>query len=199
MVWDASYFGYLDKVLLAQGPQFQSKGFVSLLLAAGTDRKDAGVERHKSCGEVERYHAYLRHIFGKARAEHTNLSTEAILQLPTKTCNDTAGSSEPVPTLLVFAVMPRLSIHPKELPSQKEHMDTLHQSRIDIAKVIARARLRTAMSSIVPASADSDMNIGDMCLIYRESPISKWAGPYRVIDIYSKAGTVILNDRPSPY
>lgn len=199
MVWVASYVGYPDKVLLDQGSQFQSNEFASLLLAAGIDRKDAGVESHNSLGETERYHAYLRHIFEKARAEHPNLSTEVILQLATKACNDTAGPSGLVPTLLVFGVMPRLPIHPKELPSQKERMETLHQSRIEMAKVIARARLRTAMNKNVPASADSELNIGDMCLIYRESPISKWVGPYRVIDIDSKAVTVILNGRPSSY
>lgn len=38
-----------------------------------------------------------------------------------------------------------------------------------------------------------------MCLVYRDSPKNVWAGPYRVIDINSKAVTVIAGGRTSVF
>lgn len=118
--WVVVNIGYSDTVVLDQGPQFQSKEFVSLLMATGLGCKDAGVASHNSVGKVERYYAYFRNIFEKACGEHPNLSENLVLKLAVQASNYTAGTSGLVPTLLVLGIMPRIPVHPRDLPGQKE-------------------------------------------------------------------------------
>lgn len=62
--WVGRYIGYPEKVVLDQGPRFQSADFAALLNSAGVDRKDTGLKSHKykSFRKVERYHACFRNI-----------------------------------------------------------------------------------------------------------------------------------------
>lgn len=99
--------------------------------------------------------------------------------------------------LLVFGMMLRLPVRPCELPEQKESMDALYNGRAEMEKLIARTRIHTAATKNVPTSADSNLNIGDMCLIYRDSPKNTWVSPYLVIDVNINTVTVIAGGRAS--
>lgn len=85
------------------------------------------MESHNSLGKVERYHTYLLHIYEKWRIENSTMPTEILLRLAVNACNDTAGPSGLVPTILVFGVMLRLPVHPRELSEQNERMETLYE------------------------------------------------------------------------
>lgn len=205
-IWVSTYTGYPDEVILDQGPQFQSKEFKSLLSAAGIKWRDAGVESHNSLGETERYHAFLRNIFERVRHEHPNMNQSLILQVAIKACNDTAGPAGNVPTLLVFGVIPRMPIHPEELPAQRDRMNALHRARNHMTNLMARSKLIKASKLRVPNAVDLEINIGDPILVYRDDP-GKWVGPYRVIDTDHKSIyidwdgrlTVMSIDRCKPY
>lgn len=184
--WVATYVGFPTEVILDQGPQFQSREFASLLMSAGINRKDAGVESHNSLGETERYHAFLRSVYDRARYEHPDMAPAMLLKLVVKACNDTAGPSGLAPTVLVFGVIPRLPIHPEDLPSQRARMAALHKARQRMSEITAKVRLSKALHTRVPGAADRIIEIGDKVLIYRDDP-GKWVGPHRVIDIDKKS------------
>lgn len=114
------------------------------------------------------------------------LNEEIILQLATKAGNGTTEPSGLVPTMLVFGVMPRLPVHLRDLPIQKERIDVLHSARLEMTNLIARKLLRTAAKSNAPAAADSTLHTGDEVLVYRDFLSSKRVGPFRVIDIDEK-------------
>lgn len=124
--WVATSIGYPDTVQLDQGKQFWCGEFAVLLLTTGISRKDAGVKSQNSLGEVERYHAYLRHIYEKVRVEHPNMPIGILFQLAVKGSNDTAGPSGLLPALLAIDVMPQFPLHPLELSVQKERIDVLN-------------------------------------------------------------------------
>lgn len=184
--WVATYIGFPDEVTLDQGPQFQSKEFGNLLLSAGIKRRDAGVESHNSLGETERYHAFLRNVYERVHHEHTDMKPKMLLKLTVKACNDVAGPSGLVPTLLVFGSIPRMPIHPEELPTQRARMTALHKARAQMTDLMAKSRLSKAINMRVPKAADRHISIGDMVLIYRDDP-GKWIGPMRVIDTGDKS------------
>lgn len=189
--WVAPYIGYPDIVILDQGPQFQSTEFSGLLTAAGIQKKSAGVESHNALGEVERYHAYLRNVFERVQSEHTGVAEETLLALTVKACNDTAGPSGMDPALLVFGVIPRMPIHPEELPKQRERMNALHIARQHMNHLTAKNRLSTAVNRQGTNATDRDILIGDAVLVYRDTH-GRWSGPFRVIKSNDK---VIIVDQ----
>lgn len=115
--WVESYVGFLDKVILDQGPQFQSKEFRSPLLAAQISSRDAGIESRNSLGKSERYHAYLRNIFKRVRSEYKKMKVITMLMLAIKAFSNTAGTQGLPHLLLLFRMVPRMPIHPDDLPT----------------------------------------------------------------------------------
>lgn len=169
--------------MLDKSKEFQSSEFCSLLNTANVQRKDAGVESHSSLGETERYHPYLRHVSENVCIQHPEMSDKVTLQLASKACNDTAGPQDIVPTLLVFGVLPRMPLHPKELPDQRDRMSAVHSARSHMAKLTARTRMSTAVNLQVPAAADADLIICDPLLLYGDNPVDHWTDPFRAIDL----------------
>lgn len=192
--WVTTYIGYPEEVALDQGPQFQSREFKSLLNYVGIKSKDAGVESHNSLGEEERYHAYLRNIYERVHHEHPDMDPKTILKLANKACNDTAGPSGLVPTLLVFGSIPRMPIHPEDLPNQRARMSALHKARSHMSELMAKERLSKAVRSQVPNAVDLQINIGDNVWVYRDDP-GKWIRPMRVVDLDNKSVFVNWNGR----
>lgn len=193
--WVAPYNGYPEMIVSDQGPQFQSADFAAFLNSAGVNKKNAGVESHSSLGEVERNHAFLSNILDKARCEHSGFDNEIVLKLATTACIDTAGPSGLVPKLLVFVVIQRIFVIPRERPAQKQRSETLHTARKEMSKAIARMRLQTAFRTNVPASAYELICIEDNVLVYRGSPIECWVGTFKVIDIKKEAVTIVQDGR----
>lgn len=198
-VWVSTYLGFPDCVALDQGPQFQSQEFLSLLSSAGIVVHPSGIESHNALGNGERYHAYLRKVYTKIRDEVPNLKKEDALRLAIKAFNDTAGPHGLVPTLPVFGVLPRLPIHPRDLPDQRDRMRAMQLARSEMAREIAKARVHVALRRNFPAAADADVKILDQVLVYLEKPVNKWLGPFTVIDFNDKSVYVNINGKTSRY
>lgn len=198
-IWVSVYVGYPDYVAIDQGPQFQSHEFKSFLNSAGIQLRPSGIESHNALGNGERYHSYLRSVYHKVRDDATQLSKADALRLAIKAVNDTAGPAGLVPTLLVFGVMPRLPIHPKDLPEQRDRMQAMQSARTEMTKIVAKTRVHVALSKNVPAAADAAIRILDKVLVYREKPVNKWLGPYNVLDINGKIVHVDINGKSSQF
>lgn len=96
--------------------------------------------------------------------------------LAIKAINDRAGPQGLVPTLLIFGVMPRISVVPSELPDQISRMAAMHSARKEMTAFIAKDRLSTAIRANVPAAAMKNIKVGSDILVYRENPEDKWIG-----------------------
>ena len=188
--WVIPYIGYSQKIHTDQGPQFMSDRWDSLLRDAGIEKDESGIESHNAIGSGERYHAFLRKIYKKVRAELINVSKDYALSLAVKAMNETAGPNGLSPILLVFGVHPRMPLPTTDLPEQRERMKALKLARSEMVKAIARSRLATAKRSNVPAASDSLIKSGMEVLVYREGP-KQWNGPYAVISVDEKQ--VVLN------
>lgn len=70
---------------------------------------------------------------------------------------------------LVFGVMPRLPINPRDLPDQIARSKAMKDAREEAVRINAQSRLVTAISTTVPHAVDSDIRIGDEMLIFREN------------------------------
>lgn len=161
--------------------------------------QSSGVELHNALGNGERYHAFLRKIYTKVRHDVPGLKKEDALVLAVKAVNDTAGPAGLVPTLLVFGVMPRLPIHPKNLPDQRDWMNAMKLARAEMSRITANERMRTALSRNAPAAAGAEYRIADQVLVYREKPVNKWVGPFAIVNVQGKTGFVDVNGKATQF
>ena len=91
----------------------------SLLRDAGIEKDESGIESHNAIGSRERYHAFLRQIYKKVRAELPNISKDYALSLAVKAINETAGPNGLSRILLVFGVHPRMHLPTTNLPEKR--------------------------------------------------------------------------------
>ena len=63
----------------------------------------------------------------------------------------------------------------------------MQAARREMSKETAQNRLTTALKSNVAAAAHHGIGIGSEVLVYKEPPLNKWIGPFRVLDIKGKA------------
>lgn len=179
--WVQPYVGHPQIMHVDQAPQFASPIWRALTRSAGTDLVQSGVESHNALGAGERYHAFLRTIYRKVRADHASMPQPAALSIAVAAMNQTAGPRGLVPTLLVFGIVPRMPVAPLSLPAQRERMQAIVRARQEMQAQVARTRVRAALAAPVPAAADRDVNPGDQVLVYREPPVDQWVGPHVVV------------------
>ena len=194
-IWVCVYIGFFDAMATDQGPQFKSQLWKTLLLLAGIQHFQSGVQSHNALGVGERYHAFLRDIYSKVRLQHPGIEKSHCLSLSLKAMNDTAGYHGLVPTLLVFGAMPRIPIIPMDLPAQMNRMKAMESARKEMASVMGKERISKAVRMNVPSAADTDIVIGSRVLLYREKPEDQWTGPYLVIDVQDKSVTIQLEGK----
>lgn len=180
-VWVHPYVGHPQVLHVDQAPQFKSPAWRALAASAGTELVLSGMESHNALGGGERYHAFLRTIYRKVRADNPGVHQEAALSTAVAAMNQTAGPHGLVPTLLVFGVIPRTPVTPVLLPDQHSRMKAMVDARKQMQAVVAKARLRVALSANVPAAADRVVNPGDQVLVYRERPVDEWVGPFSLV------------------
>lgn len=206
-MWAQSYVGLPNTIVCDQGSVFTSAEWETLLRSHAVERQVSGVESHNALGVGERYHSFLRRIFEKVKADSSDIPDEYALALAVKAANDTAGPHGLSPTLLVFGVTPRLPLRPQNLPDNHQRMRALRTAKSEMARLISRARLETALSRRVPAAADVDIQIGDEVLWFRDKPVGRWTGPFIVtgrrgqllqIDDGDRTTTASI-DRVKPY
>ena len=118
------------------------------------------------------------------------------LMLAIKAMNDSAGPQGLVPTLSIFGVMPRIPVVPSELPEQISRMPAMHSARKEMAAVIAKDRLSTAIRANVPAAAMKNTKIVSDVFVYRENPEDKWIGPFKVLDNDDKVLRIDVKGSP---
>lgn len=173
VMWIQTYIGPLDVIATDSCSAFTSREWHTLLRAHGIRAQVAGVEGHNALGESERYHAFLKRIFHKARTDSQILSDEYALALLLKAVNDTAGPNGPVPTMLPSGVLPRLPFSPLPHPGNIHRMESLRTARAEMARTVADERIRQSLRSSVPPAADADLRMGDLILLFREKPLGR--------------------------
>jgi hypothetical protein len=99
--WGLVYIGMPDVVAADRGTQFTSRDFELALSYHGVNQHYTAVESHHSLGANERAHAVLRRVYLKTRHDHPIFPPELALAYSQKAINETFGTHEIVPTLLV--------------------------------------------------------------------------------------------------
>lgn len=192
-IWASVYVGHPEAMHADQGPQFRSATWAALAHSAGITLVNSGVESHNALGSGERYHAFLRNVYRRVHAEHPGLDKESMLAMAVAAVNQTAGTGGLTPTLLVFGVIPRMPVAPIRVPSQQDRSAALITARKEMAAQVARTRVRTALSTPVPADADRDVQPGTQVLVYREPPVDSRQGPYTVVVQTNKTVSVAVD------
>lgn len=85
-------------------------------------------------------------------------------------------------TLLGFSVLPRMPVHGKELPTQRERVILLYNTPNHIARTMATIILDPTLNRRVPFRVDSDLKVRDLVLVYYDRK-NRWMSPRQVIDL----------------
>lgn len=201
MEWDAFMLvlvtplvAYPEELHVDAGSQMRSDSFLALLSSSGIKMLQSRVDSHNALGAGERYYVYLRQLFRRVRADHPNAPITLALSISVSAMNQTAGPRGLSPILLVFEVHPRMPVNPVDLSNRRERCRALLDGRADMTKQIAWDRLDRALRAQVPQAAAVDIRPGMDVLVYREKPVDKWEGPYRVVSCSSKQVRLDVND-----
>lgn len=121
----------------------------------GIDVQLSTVQSHNSIG------------IGEIRNAHLTLKKDILLRLSVKGLNDCMEPEGLVPSLLVFGVIPTLSITSKSLSTQKDWMQTLALAQADMETITAELRIYQALRlNLLPATMFI-INVGDNVRIYK--------------------------------
>ena len=145
----------------------------NLLHATGIKHTDSGVESHNALGVGETYQEYLSQIFRKVRSELPQKRVEKVRSIAVHAMNSTGGPGGLAPMLLVFGIVPRMPVKPRDLPQQRERILYLHNERSEMIKHLAMSRLRSTKRMNMPRAAGNDINVGMDVLLYCERPVNK--------------------------
>ena len=198
-IWAHAYAGHPERKHTDQGPQFVAAGWRALAHAAGIHQRESGVESHNSLGAGERYHAVLRHIYRRVTADHPDLPPDVAFTLAVSAMNKTIGPHGLVPTLLVFGLIPRVTVSPLRLPTQQDRMRAAETACKEMRAQVARARVQAALRLRVPAAADADLPVGTSVLVYREPQTNRWVGPHPIVARRDKMAWVEVDARLRPF
>lgn len=118
-----------------------------------------------------------------------------VLSLTIKVVNDSADPSALVQTLLVFGVLLRSPIYPKDLPDKIDRMRAMLLARAEMEKIMESTRVNVALAQNVPAAADAEISIHDEVLVYGERPVDKWMDAHTVVNVKEKMVQFNVNVR----
>jgi len=194
-----AYAGHPERMHTDQGPQFVAAGWRALAHAAGIHQRESGVESHNYLGAGERYHAVLRHIYRRVKADHPDLPPDVALTLAVSAMHKTIGPHGLVPTLLVFGLIPRVPVSPLRLPTQQDRMRAAETACKEMRAQVARARFQAALRLRVPAAADGDLPVGTSVLVYCEPLTNHWVGPHPIVAPRDKMACVEVEARLRPF
>lgn len=185
--WFFPYTCYTLEIHSNRATQFCSKIFLSYKSTAGIKLHFPGVDSDLSLGIGGRYHHLLRRIFRKARDADSDTPLEDALRLATKAINDTAGPKGLFPSQFVFGVMPRILVGGFDwLPGIAQRLKEMQAARKK-SQENSQSLFTTALKSKELAAVHHDMGIGSKVLFYKEPPLGKGTGPFRVLDMKEKA------------
>lgn len=112
-----------------------------------------------------------------------------------KSCNDTSGINGLSSSLLVFGIVRRLPIFPKELSTMVERTKVVKSFRDKMTRMVTTDLIKLALSKNVPAAVDEGIMNGAEVVMFRERPVSKWAGPYIILRRNGKMLILDIGDR----
>lgn len=140
-IWVFVYIGFPATIATGQGAIFQSQSWRTLLLIALIKHKSSCFQSHNGLGIGEGYYLILRHIYRKFHHAKHSISPENTLMPTFKAMKDSAGTQELVPALLIFGVLPRISVVWSALPEQISRMAAMQSARKEMVPVIAKGCL----------------------------------------------------------
>lgn len=79
-------------------------------------------------------------------------------------------------SMLVFGKIPIFPMENKNLPAQKEPINTLNWARDEMAKLRAERKIAAAIAHNVPPSAKYKLQLGDKVLAFSEAQQSGFTG-----------------------
>jgi transposase InsO family protein len=176
-LWDAFvqalalvYIGVPDEVTIDRSTQFTSRGFEIALSYHGAKQLYTAIESRHSLGANERAHAVLRRVYLKTRPDHPKLPQELALAYSQKAFNETIGTDEIVPTLLVYGSMPRFRASGLDVRLQpnSERFRCMDSARAEYTRILNRQRVQRLLCTRVPPAADRQLHIGQHVLVWRE-------------------------------
>lgn len=144
-----------------------------LLYKYGIETNQSGVESHIALGVGEIYYSYCRRIQDKFHTDAPHTEKKLALSIAEKVCSDTAEIDGFSPILLVFCIVPRLPIQPKELPHQIERMRAIRIARENMARAVSNDRVETALTENVLAVGNCEIKEGAEVLMFRGEPQRK--------------------------
>lgn len=106
-------------------PSVSSADWKSLLPQHENKSQKSGLESHNVLGIGEKYHGYRRNIHEEALSDSPSASPKFGSFIAVKVCNNYASINDFSPTLLVFMVVPRLPLNPRELPTHVKRMKAI--------------------------------------------------------------------------
>ena len=137
--WCTIYTGYPNRLRTDAGSVFTSPRWEDLTDVSGIEIRISGVEAHHSLGIGGRLHAPLRRIYRKIKTDFPQISPGILLKLAVKAMNDTSGENGLVPSLFVFAIIPRFPIISSHIPTHHERMKALSEAQMEMNAVISVA------------------------------------------------------------
>lgn len=118
----------------------------------------------------------MRHIYNKISSETPSIPDNNALSLAFETANNTFGSRGLFPTLLVLGITPRLPLTPQFLRVNYQRVNILRFLKQEMAQLVSRERIGTALARHTLSAADTPIQIGDEVLWYRDNPVGRWTG-----------------------
>ncbi len=176
--WSNAYSGPARIIRVDQGSQLTAKRFCEFAEAAGIQIADSGVEGHNALGAGEKYHGILRDIYLKLRAAHPKGDHELLLSCAIRAINCTANEDGLCPALLAFGFQPLV----EKLPTTESRAEMVQLARTAMEQIIARKKIRLALSSRVPTVSDQLFDTGKLVWVFREANMGKgkYEGPFEV-------------------
>lgn len=114
--WVNLYVGY-SKKCIDKGSRWRQ-----LLKACVIKQTGSRIEIHNALSVGERYHYFLRSIFRKFQSAHPKVNEEDFQSLPVHAINSIACLKGLVPILIVFRVIPEISLRFYDVEEEQERM-----------------------------------------------------------------------------
>ena len=140
--WIDTYLDPPDIVTHDADTNFDSIEFRAEAKILGITYHQIPVEAHWSIGKVEKYHEPICQAYDNIQVETRSIiSKNEMLQMAFKAVNDTADLNGLVPTLLVFAVYPRIVTDFPPSAFQQQRTNALTKAISELRKLKAQRRI----------------------------------------------------------
>ncbi|KAI1001275.1 hypothetical protein K3495_g6924 [Podosphaera aphanis] len=198
--WIDIYVGPPDLIIHDSGTNFTSREFQQSAATLIIRKKCVPVEAAQSVGMVERYHGPLRRAYKIVSEELKSAAKFLKLQMAVKALNDTVGPNSLTPTLLVYGTYPKMASIDPPAPSIQERASAIAKAMLEVRKLHAQRQISDALNQRNGPDPGKihELKIGDLALVWRIH-LTKWTGPYKVIDIQGESFKLNLPSGPTEF